>query len=102
MNPHDEDGATESWLIRVRGRVQGVGYRDASVRHAQAVGIRGWVRNRADGSVELTLQGAPDNVAAMSAWLRHGVPGAHVTDLDATQLPAPFPRFDTFDRLPTQ
>ena len=102
MSSHDEDGAAESWLIQVRGRVQGVGYRDACVRHARTVGIRGWVRNRADGSVEVTLQGSPDNVAAMSAWLRDGVPGARVMDLEATQLQAPFPHLDTFERLPTQ
>lgn len=102
MNSHDEDGAVENWLIRVRGRVQGVGYRDACVQYARTVGIRGWVRNRADGSVEVTLQGSPAHVAAMSAWLRDGVPGALVTDLDAMRLHAPLPHLHSFDRLPTQ
>lgn len=102
MNVHGEEGTVENWLLRVRGRVQGVGYRDACVRHARTVGIRGWVRNRADGSVEATLQGSPDHVAAMTAWLRDSVPGAHVTDMDATRVHAPFPLLDSFDRLPTQ
>ena len=102
MHSHADDGVVENWLLRVRGRVQGVGYRDACMRHARTVGIRGWVRNRADGSVEVTLQGSPDDVAAMTAWLRDGVPGALVTDMDATRVHPPFPHLDSFDRLPTQ
>jgi acylphosphatase len=102
MNSHDADGLVEQWVLRVRGRVQGVGYRDACVRRARAVGIRGWVRNRSDGSVEMTLQGSPADVAAMRTWLQTSVPGARVTDLDATQVPAPFPHLSGFDRLPTE
>jgi ADP-ribose pyrophosphatase len=43
--------------IRVTGLVQGVGYRDWAIRAAQAAGIAGWVRNRADGAVEMRIQG---------------------------------------------
>jgi acylphosphatase len=41
----------------VRGRVQGVGYRDWTVREARRLGLSGWVRNRRDGSVEILAQG---------------------------------------------
>ena len=91
----------ESWLVRVTGRVQGIGYRDACLRRARAVGITGWVRNRMDESVELMLQGSPDKLAEMCDWLRDGVPAALVDELVVTQLQPPFPRFDHFDRLHT-
>jgi len=101
MESRDEDGTLESWLVRVSGRVQGVGYRDACVSRARAVGVTGWVRNRMDGSVEAMLQGSPAQLADLCSWLREGMPAALVDDLEVTRLPAPFPRFDGFDRLPT-
>lgn len=54
------------------GRVQGVGYRQAMLKKATSLQIRGWVRNRLDGSVEAIVQGTPDAVAAVMAWTRHG------------------------------
>lgn len=91
----------ETWQVRVRGRVQGVGYRDACVRYARQAGVRGWVRNRSDGSVELMLQGSAAQVAAMQAWLRQSVPLARVTGMDAVQLAAPAAPLQGFERLPT-
>jgi len=96
------DGPQETWLVRVRGRVQGVGYRDSCVRYAQLNGLRGWVRNRRDGSVELTLQGPQSAIATMRVWLQHHVPGAHVTDTEATQLHDTVERLDGFERWPTE
>ncbi len=101
MDSRDKDGTIESWLVRVSGRVQGVGYRDACVQRARALGITGWVRNRMDESVELMLQGAPDQLADMCSWLRDGMPSALVDELEVTQVQLPFPRFGHFDRLPT-
>lgn len=101
MELRDEEGTLESWLVRVRGRVQGVGYRDACVRRARVLGIAGWVRNRMDDSVEVMLQGSPQQLADMCNWLRDGVPAALVDDLEVTPMQPPFPRFDHFDRLPT-
>jgi acylphosphatase len=91
----------ESWLVRACGRVQGIGYREACVRRARALGITGWVRNRMDESVELMLQGSKAQLSKMCDWLRDGMPAAIVDRLDVTELQPPFPRFDRFDRLPT-
>lgn len=101
MDSRDTDGTLESWLVRVRGRVQGIGYREACVHRAQALGITGWVRNRMDESVEAMLQGSPEQLADMCDWLRDGMPAALVDELDVTEVQPPFPRFDHFDRLPT-
>jgi acylphosphatase len=65
--------------IRVSGRVQGVGYRDALRREAERAGVTGWVRNRRDGTVEALLQGTPEGVEAVVAWARRGPPMARVS-----------------------
>ena len=101
MNPGDENAVIECRLVRLRGRVQGVGYRDACLHHAHAKGITGWVRNRADGSVEAMLQGAARELDAMCEWLRERVPGAWVDTLEPTPVPPPFDRLDRFERRPT-
>lgn len=88
-------------LVRVRGRVQGVGYREACIRQARALGIKGWVRNRMDESVEVMLQGAPQMLEQMCGWLRDGMPAALVEQVEITRLRPPFPRFERFEQLPT-
>ncbi|HEY0483560.1 MAG TPA: acylphosphatase [Kofleriaceae bacterium] len=62
----------------VRGRVQGVSYRASTVDEACAHGLTGWVRNLADGSVELEAQGDEARVHALLAWCEHGPPAARV------------------------
>ena len=101
MDSCDKGGGFESRLARVRGRVQGVGYRDACVRCARALGITGWVRNRLDGSVEVMLQGSPAQLADMCGWRRNGMPAPLVDSLQVTEIQPPIPRFDHFERLPT-
>lgn len=101
MESRDKGATQESWRVRVRGRVQGVGFRDACARHARAQGITGWVRNRDDGSVEAMLQGPPQRLAQMCEWLRVGVPAARVDDLAITPVQPPPPHFDHFERWPT-
>ena len=66
----------------VRGRVQGVGFRDATARTARHLGIRGWVRNRADGTVEVLAEGAAAALGQLEAFLRTGPRFAEVTDLE--------------------
>jgi acylphosphatase len=101
MEARDNNGMLETWLVRVRGRVQGIGYREACVRRARALGVTGWVRNRMDDSVEAMLQGSPEQLADMCSWLRDGMPAALVDELDVIRVQPPFPRFDDFDRLAT-
>lgn len=68
--------------VRISGRVQGVWYRGWTVETAQARGLRGWVRNRRDGSVEALLIGPPADVEAMIAACRDGPPMARVTNVE--------------------
>jgi len=69
----------------VHGRVQGVGYRDAAVQAAFTLGVKGWVRNRSDGTVEAHVQGAPEAVERYVEWCRQGPPLARVFKVDATE-----------------
>ena len=95
------EGVLESRLVRVHGRVQGIGYREACVGRAREMGVTCWVRNRMDGSVEALLQGSPQQLADMCRWLRDGMTWALVDELEVTPVQPPFPRFDRFERLPT-
>ncbi|MBO9513706.1 MAG: acylphosphatase [Variovorax sp.] len=101
MEAADRNGALDCRLVRVTGRVQGVGFREACVRRARSLDIAGWVRNRVDGSVEAMLQGSPNQIAHMCDWLRTGVPGARVASLESKEVPRPFDRFTAFERWPT-
>ena len=75
--------AQETVRLRISGKVQGVGYRLWAMRTAARLGLRGWVRNRSDGSVEALVTGDPEAVAAMTEACREGPRGARVTDVTA-------------------
>ncbi|HEY0297145.1 MAG TPA: acylphosphatase [Bordetella sp.] len=72
----------ETLLVTVHGKVQGVGYRHATVRHAHLLGVTGWVQNLENGTVEALVQGTPDQVDRMLEWLRRGPPAAVVSELE--------------------
>lgn len=67
--------------VVVRGEVQGVGYRDATLRRARRLGVMGWVRNGEDGSVLIHAEGPEPAVDELVAFLREGPQGAEVADL---------------------
>ena len=64
--------------VVVSGEVQGVYFRDSCRTEARKLGIAGWVRNLADGTVEAVFEGEPDAVDRMVAWAHHGPPTASV------------------------
>jgi len=68
-------------LLRITGRVQGVGYRAWAIEVATRLRVRGWVRNRADGSVEALVIGGEDRVAAMIEACRVGPFAARVSEI---------------------
>src|SRR3954451_21440172 len=98
----DRDEGLVTRLVRVRGRVQGVGYRYACVQQARALGITGWVRNRMDDSVEAMLQGTPERLERMGDWMNHGLPAALVEAMEVTEVPPPSPKFDGFEQRRTE
>jgi acylphosphatase len=65
----------------ITGRVQGVGFRAWTRREARRRGLRGWVRNRRDGSVEVLAIGEPAAVDAIAAACRHGPAAAAVENV---------------------
>jgi acylphosphatase len=62
----------------VTGRVQGVWFRQATLEQARELGLTGWVRNRADGAVEVLACGEEAQLQRLRAWLRQGPPMAQV------------------------
>jgi acylphosphatase len=77
--------ATRSLRLQVTGKVQGVGYRLWAERTAQSLGLRGWVRNRADGSVELLVTGSESAAAALIDACRRGPRLAEVTGVEVAE-----------------
>jgi DNA ligase D-like protein (predicted 3'-phosphoesterase) len=76
------DSAEKAVRVVVRGRVQAVGFRDATVRRAHDAGALGWVRNAEDGSVLVHAEGPEDAVEELLAFLREGPPAARVEGVE--------------------
>lgn len=70
--------------LRIRGLVQGVGFRWSMVIEARNLGVHGWVRNRRDGSVEAAVAGPALAVEAMMAWAKRGPPGSSVDSVEVS------------------
>lgn len=71
--------------VIVRGRVQGVAFRQSTVARALDLGVNGWVRNLPDGSVEGLFEGAEPAVTALVEWCRQGPPASRVERLEQRQ-----------------
>ena len=101
-SPVDETLTTSrTALLRIYGRVQGVGFRMNAQEEAQKLGLSGWVRNRADETVEAKVIGANDDVGQFIQWCQTGPPMASVTRVDVTEL-SPEPIGEHFEIRATE
>ncbi|KAJ3694821.1 hypothetical protein LUZ60_000198 [Juncus effusus] len=88
--------------VLIKGRVQGVFFRDWTVENAKQLGLRGWVRNRRDGSVEAVFSGRTDAVQEMvDRRCRVGPPHAAVTGLSSFPVEEEMDLNESFQRKPT-
>ncbi len=81
--------------FRVHGRVQGVGFRYSAQDRARKLALRGYVRNCADGSVELFAEGERAQLEKLAAWLEQGPPMSRVRRVDRDDL-TPTGRYQKF------
>jgi acylphosphatase len=79
--------------LLVRGQVQGVGYRNYISHKAGVLGIRGWVRNCSDGTVEAVVQGSAEAVAEIIRCAERGPRTARVDQVDIAEAGGEFPGF---------
>jgi acylphosphatase len=84
----------------ITGKVQGVFYRAWFVGKAESLGLAGWVRNRADGSVEAVIEGTPEQVEAGIDRARRGSPASRVEDVEVRD-DAPAESLDGFVTRPS-
>ena len=80
--------------LLIQGRVQGVWFRESMRQEAARLGVTGWVRNRADGSVEAVVQGPLEAVDALVNWARSGPPMAQVERVTQTETHGHFSTFE--------
>lgn len=71
----------------IEGRVQGVWFRDSTRREAESLGVRGWVKNRSDGTVEVLAEGTQAAVKKLVSWCHHGPSHASVSHVHAAEEP---------------
>lgn len=91
---------TATVRVRIEGKVQGVWYRSWTIEQATRRGLKGWVRNRVDGSVEALFHGSLDEVRAMVEACRQGPAAARVDHI--AEHPDDPPSQGGFHQLPTE
>lgn len=84
-------------LLRISGRVQGVGFRQAMVGEARRLGLAGWVRNRSDGTVEAVVVGDEPQIDALVHWAHRGPEGARVDGVAVQEMTTGATHPDTFE-----
>jgi len=83
----ERDAEPTRIVVRIHGRVQGVGFRYAAIDEARRLGVTGWVRNSDDGDVELVAEGDTDRLRRLLTWCHAGPPGARVTHVEHRWAP---------------
>jgi acylphosphatase len=84
--------------LSIRGRVQGVWYRESMRLEAERLGVTGWVCNRLDGSVEAVVQGPGHAVESITRWARRGPQDAQVAAVEVSEASGDF---FSFEKRPT-
>ncbi len=68
--------------LRIHGKVQGVGYRYFATRVARRMGLKGWIQNNRDGSVEALVEGEKKNIDEWIEEIREGTRYSEVTNIE--------------------
>lgn len=74
-------------VIHCHGKVQGVFFRASAKSEADRLGINGWVRNEADGTVMIHAEGAPDALDQLCEWAKSGSEYARVDEVNHAEVP---------------
>lgn len=90
-----DEGRTERWIVS--GRVQGVFYRAFTREAARELGLRGWVRNLPEGTVEARVTGAPEALDALERRLRQGPPASKVEAIQRQGAESAVPADEGFE-----
>ena len=75
-----------AYNVRISGRVQGVGFRYTTLRQAERYGVAGWVRNMADGSVEVECEGESGKIDQFIRFLSKGPTGSYIRNVDKRKI----------------
>jgi acylphosphatase len=75
-----------TWHLVIHGEVQGVFFRASAKEVADELGLMGWVRNTAEGDVEIKISGDEAQLKKFIQWCDHGPKGAHVHSMDTNQI----------------
>jgi acylphosphatase len=91
--------ALKQLQLLVRGRVQGVYFRASTQREARRLGITGWVKNRADGTIEIVAEGEEVSIRELYGWAQKGPTAARVERVDTRwrSFTGDFPDFRIID-----
>jgi acylphosphatase len=97
MSDHAAMNGDVTVRLSIRGRVQGVWFRESMRREAERLAVRGWVRNRRDGSVEAVVQGPRAAIDEIVRWAQRGPEDARVTGVEVGEAEG---EFDGFEKRP--
>ena len=95
MSRIDSSPSPQARRFLVRGRVQGVGFRWFVEREAHMLGVSGWVRNNADGSVEVLAMGTRDQLLGLRGRLQQGPRASRVDEVEESEA-KPVPGLSSF------